>query len=282
MPAWRSHESHGMKELVFLGGGRITTALIAGLRLAGYKKPILVYDRNPHKLRKLKKDFGVEPEPRLASAVSRAKLLIIAVRPDAVRQILVETQLAVSRARQRQGPSIAISLAAGIPLKQLRTDLGPPFRWARAMPSPVCRTAKGLTGLAFSHGLNAGDRDKIRALFSRVGTVLDIPENQFDAFSVTYSSSHGYHALAALAESAIKVGLNRKAAFIAAAHALADGIDYWRQEKASLAELLNEAATPGGVAAATMAAMNKAGHRPLIEKGLRAGLARTRANATHS
>jgi pyrroline-5-carboxylate reductase len=32
---------------VFLGGGRITNALVAGLRLAKYDKPIIVHDRNP-------------------------------------------------------------------------------------------------------------------------------------------------------------------------------------------------------------------------------------------
>ena len=46
-----------MKAIVFLGGGRITTALVAGLRLSGYDKPIVVYDRNAHKLRKLEREF---------------------------------------------------------------------------------------------------------------------------------------------------------------------------------------------------------------------------------
>ena len=43
-----------MKAIVFLGGGRITTALVAGLRLSGYDKPIVVYDRNAHKLRTIR------------------------------------------------------------------------------------------------------------------------------------------------------------------------------------------------------------------------------------
>ena len=48
-----------MKAIVFLGGGRITSALVAGLRLAKYDKPIIVHDRNPGKLRQLKKQYGV-------------------------------------------------------------------------------------------------------------------------------------------------------------------------------------------------------------------------------
>ena len=110
----------------------------------------------------------------------------------------------------------------------------------------------------------------------------DIPEKQFDAFSVTYSSSHGYHALSALAESATKIGLDRQTAFIAAAHALADGISYWREGKTTDRGTPERSGDSGGVAQATMLEMDKSGYRSAIQNGLRAGLRRTRANAKRS
>ena len=58
--------------------------------------------------------------------------------------------------------------------------------------------------------------------------------------------------------------------YVAAAHALADGINHWRAANIPLDRLLDEAATPGGVAATTMSAMDKAGHRRAVEKGLQA------------
>ena len=73
-----------MKATVFLGAGRITGALVAGLHLAGYKRPIIVYDRNPGKLRALRHAFPIEAVRDLASAVERAEMLIIAVQPAAV------------------------------------------------------------------------------------------------------------------------------------------------------------------------------------------------------
>ncbi|HVN21433.1 MAG TPA: hypothetical protein VMU05_21790, partial [Dongiaceae bacterium] len=65
----------------------------------------------------------------------------------------------------------------------------------------------------------------------------------------------------------------------AAAHALADGILYWREAGLSLDELLHEAATPGGIAAATMHAMDQAGYPRAVSKGLKAGIAQARRNA---
>jgi len=47
----------------------------------------------------------------------------------------------------------------------------------------------------------------------------------------------------------------------------------------SLQSLLEEAATPGGVAAATTAKMDAAGYQRAIRQGVAAGLRRARANA---
>jgi pyrroline-5-carboxylate reductase len=47
----------------------------------------------------------------------------------------------------------------------------------------------------------------------------------------------------------------------------------------TLEELLAEAATPGGIAAATMAAMDASGYGRAVSNGIRAGVKRARRNA---
>jgi pyrroline-5-carboxylate reductase len=261
-----------MRATVFLGGGRITSALVAGLRLASYKGEIVVHDRNSEKLRQLKRDYRVAVEPDLHRAVEMAGTLVIAVRPASVRELLKQ----VGKLERRV---LAISLAAGIPLIRLRAALGPPALWVRAMPSPVCRAGIGLTAVAHSKAIHPSELAHVRKLFAAVGTVLEIPEENFDAFTVSFSPSHGYHALAKLADAAEKVGLDRDSALTAAAHALADAIESWRKGSVSLRELLHEAATPGGTAAATIAQMDKDGYGRILERALRAGIAQARANA---
>lgn len=263
-----------MKATVFLGGGRITGALLAGLQLAGYSQPIVVHDRHAEKLQKLKRQYGIAIEPDLHRAVGSAHLLIIAVRPDSVRGLLRE----VGRPKIRRRFT-AVSLAAGVPLSKLRAGLRSPVQWARAMPSPVCRTGRGLTALAFGRNISRAARAKVRDLFALVGGVLEIPENQFDAFTVTFSSSHGYHALGTLIDAAEAIGLNRKSARVAAAHALADGIAAWRASTSPLEDLLQEASTPGGTAAAVIASMNDVGYPRIVQQGLLAGIRQARRNA---
>lgn len=264
-----------VKAVTFLGGGRITSAMAAGLRLAGYKKPVVVYDRHPEKLQAMRRESRVEITRDLKSAVERAEMLIVAVRPASVAEILREV------AACGAGPRVKlwVSLAAGVPLKKLKARVGQPATWVRAMPSPVCRIARGLTALTYDRSVSSRDRKRVQKIFAFVGDVLEIPEDQFDAFTAAFSSSHGYHALAALAKAAQDAGLDRKTAMMAAAHALSDGIAYWRQSKSSLSDLLHEAATPGGTAAATMQGMDESGYVEVVAAGLRAGIEQAGRNA---
>jgi len=261
-----------MSTVVFLGGGRITSAMVAGLRLARTKHRLIVHDRNPGNLRDLKKRYAVAVEPDLNSAIKQADMLIVAVRPSSVREVL----------RTVGDPGrllLAVSVAAGVPLRVLSKLLGPPVLWARAMPSPLCRSGRGLTAVTFSRTLSAANRKSVHDLFTSFGQVVEIPESKFDAFTVIYSCSHGYHALATLAEAGQAAGLDRNTALLASAHALADGIIAWRDGKDSLDSLLEEAVTPGGIAAATAAAADTAGYGRAVRQGVAAGLRRARPNA---
>lgn len=269
-----THPQDCMQDISFIGGGRITSALVAGLRLAGDERRIVVYDRHPEKLRELRRESRVEIATDFSSALRRAHILVLAVRPLSMPEVL--TELSTLRPLS---PRLCVSLAAGIPLAKLRNELGGSVRWVRAMPSPVSRVGRGLTGLCFDRGWSSGHKNTVREFFSRVGTVIEVPEKAFDAFTVTYSSSHGYHMLKTLSQAARTYGLDGKTALLAAAHALGDAVWYWRESGSSLQELLHEAATPGGIAAAAMEAMDRAGYAKIVKSGLEAGISRAKQNA---
>ncbi len=266
-----------MNAIVFLGGGRITAALVAGLRRAAQKDwtcgRIIVHDRNPGKARALASRFAVDAEPSLSRALEQAGMLIVAVRPNDVVPLLDAT-----------GPirigTACVSLAAGVPLRVLRRASGRRVVWARAMPSPACRTGRGLTALVFDRAFPRRERQRVRDLFARMGAVVEIPEREFDAFTVVYSTSQGYHALAARMRAARKLGLSPRCAFLAAAHGLAEGVRALEENPGATEKLLAEAATPGGVAAEVMRVLRAGGYDGLVERAYRAGLLRARRMRT--
>ena len=262
-----------MNTIVFLGGGRITAALVAGLRGAGAeerrRERLVVHDRNPHKLRMLLRRYGVTAEASLRRAVEQAGLLVVAVRPRDVLPLLEQMGLPPAR-------TLCVSLAAGVALRALRGAGVRRIPWARAMPSPACRNGRGLTALAFDRGVPRAARQRVRGLFARVGATVEIPEREFDAFTVAYSTSQGYHALAARMRAARRLGLSERTALLAAAHGLVEGVRAVAKNPAALDALLAEAATPGGIAAEVTRVMRAGGYERLVERAYRAGVARAR------
>jgi pyrroline-5-carboxylate reductase len=233
----------------------------------------VVCDRNAKKLRQLRRTVGVHPETDLRRAAAQASLLLVAVRPPDVLPLLSKIDVLPFEA-------VLVSLAAGVPLRALGRALPAHTgavrnRLARAMPSPACRTGHGLTALAFGRGMPPAARHRVRRFFKRVGEVVEIPEREFDAFTVAYSTSQGLHALGARIRAAQKIGLSRRSAIIAAAHGLVAGL-HGVDTVDSLADLLSEAATPGGIAGKVMAVMRAEGYDRAIERAFRAGLARAR------
>jgi pyrroline-5-carboxylate reductase len=261
--------SRSGKSIVFLGGGRLTEAILSGLHHTKFARQIVVHDHHSEKLRKLRKLFNVRTESNLHVAIHHAEILMISVRPESIAGLLRD-------AGRIERPLVGVSLAAGVPISQLQSYAGAPVRWVRAMPSPACRFGRGLTAIAFGRNMPSALKLKVMRLFRQLGIVLTIPEKQFDAFTVVYSVSHGYHALDALTEAARRIGLDMKTAYMAAAHALADGIMDWRDRHISPADLLFEAATPGGTASVVLESLEADNYRSIVERALKAGIERAR------
>ena len=108
-----------------------------------------------------------------------------------------------------------MSLAAGIPLAALKIAIL--LTGCARCQVRYLASAEGLTAITFDRAVSTTERARVRELFEMVGQVIEIPERSFDAFTATYSSSHGYHALATLASAAQRAGLDRKTALTAAA-----------------------------------------------------------------
>jgi pyrroline-5-carboxylate reductase len=261
---------------LFIGGGNIGAAMIAGLRVGKYAAPIAVHDHRTERMRLLRRAHGATEEPDLGTGVRTARLIVLAVRPDAAEEMLRELNVALERGSPREPRKILVSVMAGLPLAWLRKRIRAGVRWARAMPSPLCESGNGLTALAFESGCANETREAVHRLFGTFGQVVVLPERHFDAFTVIYSPSHGMHALSALADAGVEAGLSRKTALQAAAHALRGAEAALTTGSGNLKRLERLAATPGGTAEATMAGMETAGYRNVVAQGVQQGIARAR------
>ena len=193
------------------------------------------------------------------------------MRPDSVRALL-------ARAGRESTPTYRGQSGSRHSARQFAGWLGAPVRWARAMPSPVARSGRGLTALAFDRDFPPPARREVRDLFARSEL-----SSKFPRASSTRLPSLTLRATVITLwrrwPKRLRTGTGPEDRLDAAAHALADGILAWRESEFSLDELLREAATPGGIAAATLASMDRSGYKRIVRRGLRAGMGRAKKNA---
>lgn len=254
----------------FIGAGNAVDALVRGLLGRGVVTPerCLVTNRsNDVRLARLARERSVVTTRDKARLVRDADVIVIAVKPSAVPEVLSEI------AGHVETRHLVISVAAGIPLETIETALGP-VAVVRAMPNTS--TAVGESATAICGGRHAADAHLrvARALFEAVGRVVEIPERFFDAVTGVSGSGPAYVYLLAEAmiEAARREGLDREVAIELVSQTVLGAGKMLVETGDDPAVLRERVTSPGGT---TMAAMEV-----LTEGGFLATVGRAIARAT--
>lgn len=243
-PAHEPHEGEGRPRdevaLAVVGAGRMGSAVIHGaLRCGALRATDLgVFHPDPARRDALAVRFGIAPLDD--AAVHRAERVLVAVKPQAFERV------APLIARRHAG---FVSIMAGVTLDTLAKRLGSP-RVVRAMPNLGARVGASATALAWTAETNPADLDFARALFQGCGSVFEIPESLFDAFTGLSGSGPAFAALVAesLADGGVRVGFHRDLARDLARQVLLATARLL--EGADPASIKDEVASPGGTAIA--------------------------------
>ena len=238
--------------LGFIGGGKLAGSVIRGLLRAEYCSPaeIIVSEPNESARRTLEEELQIRGTGENAEVARQAEVIFIGVKPAVVAPALGDI------ARLIEG-KLVISLAAGTRIDSMEKVAN--ARFMRAMtntPSAVCRAA---TALAKSGRSTAADLTLAREIFSAIGVVVEVEEDQIDA--VTGLSGSGpafvYTVIEALAQGGEKVGLAPDVALTLATQTVLGAAQLALESKLSPEELRKMVVTPGGTTAAGLAAMEK-------------------------
>jgi pyrroline-5-carboxylate reductase len=158
----------------FIGAGHIARALGEGWsrpELAG--APALTYlDVAPEAAARTADATGAQVAPDLPTLVSASDLVVVAVRPQHVEQVLAEVAPLL-------GDRALVSVAAGISLARLRTALPAGARVARVMPNVAA--SLGLGVFLFVPGTLGEVTTDVESLFALAGEVVTLDEVHFDS-----------------------------------------------------------------------------------------------------
>lgn len=240
--------------IAFIGGGNMSRALIGGLLKQGLA-PSLVTVAEPGETTRaaLTRDCGITATPDNAVAVAGARVVILAVKPQIIGQVVRQ----LAPALQKTTP-LVISVAAGIRTIDLSGWIGDTVPVVRAMPNRPALVGLGATGLYAGSQVGEQLRALAGRLLAATGTVVWVPRES-DLELVTALSGSGpayFFRLAQLmAEAGAAMGLDHAVSQQLAAQTLAGaGALVATEQKPDLVRMSAEVASRGGT---TEAALNR-------------------------
>lgn len=254
----------------------MSRALIGGLLKRGFD-PALVTVAEPGETVRaaLTRDFGVATTADNAIAVSRARVVVLAVKP----QIIGEVVRALAPALQATKP-LVISVAAGIRTTELARWIGSGVPVVRAMPNRPALVGLGATGLYAAPQVGEADRGLASRLLAAAGVVVWVPrESDLELVTAVSGSGPAYFFRLAqlMAEAGTAMGLDPAVAQQLAAQTLAGaGALVAAEQKADLARMSAEVASKGGTTEAALSRFEALGLDRVVAAAMLAAAERGR------
>jgi pyrroline-5-carboxylate reductase len=244
--------SPGAIRLGFIGGGKLAGSVVRGLVRAKYCAPSAILVSEPHEAtrRILEEELGIIGTAENAEVAEKAETILVAVKPGVLLPMLGGIAPQLER-------KLVVSLAAGVRLPSMEKVAAAHFM--RAMtntPSAICRAATALVrgGRTINSELSIA-----RELFSAIGAVVEVSEDQIDAVTALSGSGPAfvYTVIEALARGGEKMGLAWDVALTLATQTVLGAATLAIESKLSPEELRKMVVTPGGTTAAGLDAMEK-------------------------
>ncbi len=259
--------------LGFLGAGNMAVALAGGFVKAGLAEgpETAVYDILGEKAAELAASLGAEPAGSAKEVLERAEIIVLAVKPQNIDELLPEIAPAA-------GPRhLFISILAGTPSAKIEAGIGGDPRVVRVMPNTPALVGAGASALARGAHATADDLELAVELFKSVGVAVAVEEPQLDAVTGLSGSGPAYFFLMveALIEAGVKVGLDEDTAKSLAVQTALGASRLASESEDSPAVLRERVTSKGGTTAAGLAALAEGGYKELIAKCVEAATARS-------
>lgn len=258
--------------LACVGAGAMATALLRAWIAAELVRPqcVVAADIAPERRRIVEDELGIRSTDEAAAAVEGAQVILIAVKPQQVSDVLLEIRSNLA------SEALVISIAAGVPLELLEERLGPGASVVRVMPNTPCLIGCSASGLSAGRRVTSAQLELALKLFQAVGRAYVLPEDQLNA--VTGLSGSGpayvYLMIEALAEGGVAAGLSRKTALGLAAQTVLGAARMVLETSEHPARLREAVTSPAGTTAAGLLALEKGAVRAQVIEAVLAAAAR--------
>jgi pyrroline-5-carboxylate reductase len=240
--------------LAILGGGNMGVSIARGLVAAGRYSPgdIILTRRQPQLLERLAREgFVVQKDNR--AAVRRARVVILAVRPQQLADLLTEISPTVSPARH-----LIISIVTGVSAGDVVKALKKPVQLVRAMPNIAVEIRESMTCIALSR-VPAESLAEAKALFDALGSTLLIDEELMVPATALCACGIAFflRSIRAASQGGIQIGFHSDDALLMAAQTARGAASLLLSARSHPEGEIDKVTTPSGC---TIAGLNEMEH----------------------
>lgn len=258
-------ESTTRPTIAILGGGNLGRALAMGWTETGYctADRIRITRRHAEKLTYFAEvGFRVGSDNR--EAVAASDIIVLAVQPQQIAELLEEIRPVIDPARHR-----IISVVSGVSIRQLREPLQTEAPIVRAMPNTAVSIGESMTCLA-SQDLADPVLREAQELFELVGRTLIIPENMMIPATALCACGIAFflRAIRAASQGGIEIGFHPEEALLLAAQTAKGAASLLLSQGRHPESEIDQVTTPRGCTIAGLNEMEHQGFSSAMIKGI--------------
>ncbi|NJN50550.1 MAG: pyrroline-5-carboxylate reductase [Gammaproteobacteria bacterium] len=262
-----------MVRVAFIGAGNMASSLIGGLLRAGTRAQDLIAADPFAEQRNKLSALGVGTTADNARAVDAADAVVLAVKPQVMRDVVVGLEPHLPR------DTLLISIAAGVTTTSITAWSRPAQPIVRCMPNTPALYGAGVTALFANGHVDEAQRSLAADILSAAGEVIWVrDESQLDAVTALSGSGPAYffYLMEAMVAAGQRLGLDREVA-MALTLATAQGSAIMARDSGlEPTQLRRNVTSPGGTTERAVGVLDDARVRQNIEAAIEQAAQRSR------
>lgn len=260
------------KKLSVIGAGQMGEALVRGFLQSGILRvnQILLCDINVERLEILKDKYQVEFTTDNLKAVESGDIILLAVKPQQMNQVLVEAR------DMFRSDNLIISIAAGVTTERIYNLIGVNAPVIRVMPNTPALVGKGMSVISRGRYADAESAEIASKLFSSVGEVVELPEDMQNQATAISGSGPAYFFLMveSLVEAGVKAGLDESIVSKLVIQTMTGAASLLQETGRRPGDLREMVTSPGGTTAAALQVFAKHEFRFIVQEAVEAAIKR--------
>ena len=255
----------------FIGAGNMVSAIVKGMTRSGNFSgaDILLCSKSTTSAQNLAKQCACQALDTAMAVAQESDVLVFGVKPQVLPVILPELAPVI-----QQKKLLVLTLAAGKTLSWYVPYFGEDIPLIRVMPNINAKIGAACSGLCANEAATTAQTALAKEIFSTIGSVHEIPENQFSIFSVIGGASvaFAYLYMDALARAAVKAGMPKKQALELTAETVLGSAQMVLKSGEAPWVLIDQVCSPGGTTIEGIAALEREAFSATLTKAFDAVL----------